>query len=122
MKLGTLKSKSSLDGELCVVSKDLKLATKATSIVPSLREAIEKWDEVAPALESLSRSLNSGQVKESFAADTADWHACLPRTWLFADGSAFIHHIKLVRMARKAPLPETLQTVPLMYQGECGEF
>jgi fumarylacetoacetate (FAA) hydrolase len=51
-----------------------------------------------------------------------DFLSALPRTWLFADGSAFIYHIKLVRKARNAPLPETLTTVPLMYQGECGQF
>lgn len=121
MKLGTLKS-SSKDGELCVVSRDLKRAVKASHIVPNLREALENWEEFAPKLQKLSQDLESKTVRGDFAVVEEDFHAALPRTWLFADGSAFIHHIKLVRQARKAALPETLLTVPLMYQGECGEF
>lgn len=122
MKLGSLKSKSSRDGELCVVSKNLKNAVKATSISSSLREAVENWQSVEPKLQELYKDLNQGRAIDSFPVKETDFHSALPRTWLFADGSAFIHHIKLVRMARKAPLPETLQTVPLMYQGECGQF
>lgn len=122
MKLGTLKSANSLDGELCVISRDLTTAVKATHIAPSLREAVEKWSQTESALQKLSEELNSGKATGAFAVKEGDFHSALPRTWLFADGSAFIYHIKLVRMARKAPLPETLSTVPLMYQGECGQF
>lgn len=122
MKLGSLKSAQSLDGELCVISRDLKTAVKATHIAPSLREALEKWSEKEALLQKLSADLNSGVAANAFPVNEADFHSALPRTWLFADGSAFIYHIKLVRMARKAPLPETLETVPLMYQGECGQF
>lgn len=121
MKLGSLKS-SSLDGELCVVSKDLKKAVKVTHIVPSLREAMEKWTQYEGKLQQIYTDLNAGKIIESFVVRPEDFHSALPRTWLFADGSAFIYHIKLVRMARKAPLPATLETVPLMYQGECGQF
>lgn len=122
MKFGSLKSTKSLDGELCVISRDLKSAVKATHIVPSLREAVEKWDDVHAALKKISDELDSGRGQNSFAVNVADFHSALPRTWLFADGSAFIHHIKLVRKARNAALPETLETVPLMYQGESGSF
>lgn len=122
MKLGSLKSNKSKDGELCVVSRDLKTAVKATHISPSLREAIEDWSAVEKPLQQLYAQLGEGTASESFVVDQTKFHSVLPRTWLFADGSAFIHHIKLVRMARKAPLPETLETVPLMYQAECGEF
>ena len=121
MKLGSLKSQS-LDGELCVVSRDLKTAVKATHLAPSLREAVEKWGEVEAPLQQLYKDLNDGKAAKTFAVKESDFHSALPRTWLFADGSAFIYHIKLVRMARKAPLPETLTTVPLMYQGESGQF
>jgi fumarylacetoacetate (FAA) hydrolase len=121
MKLGSLKSKS-LDGELVIVSRDLKKVAKASHIAPSLREAVEKWDVAAPLLQKLSDELNAGKVSSTLPYNEADFHSCLPRTWLFADGSAFIHHIKLVRKARNAPLPETLNTVPLMYQAEAGEF
>ncbi|QDK36335.1 fumarylacetoacetate hydrolase family protein [Bdellovibrio sp. NC01] len=122
MKLGSLKSKESLDGVLCVVSRDLKTAVKVPQIAANLREAMEKWSENQAALEKVYSDLNEGKAAGSFAVNEQDFHSALPRTWLFADGSAFIYHIKLVRMARKAPLPETLTTVPLMYQGECGQF
>ena len=122
MKFGSLKSKKSLDGELCVVSRDLKTAVKATSVVPSLREAVENWEQVQASLEKIYSDLNAGNAAGSFAVNPQDFHSALPRTWLFADGSAFIHHIKLVRKARNAAVPETLETVPLMYQGESGSF
>ncbi|MEK2689671.1 fumarylacetoacetate hydrolase family protein [Bdellovibrio sp. GT3] len=122
MKLGTLKSAHSLDGDLCVVSRDLKTAVKATHIAPNLREAMEKWSSKEADLKKLYNDLNDGKAAGSFAVNEQDFHSALPRTWLFADGSAFIYHIKLVRKARNAPLPETLTTVPLMYQGECGQF
>lgn len=122
MKFGSLKSKASLDGELCVVSRDLKTAVKVPQIASSLREAVEKWSEKESVLQKVYTELNEGKAAGAFAVNENDFHAAMPRTWLFADGSAFIYHVKLVRMARKAPLPETLTTVPLMYQGECGQF
>lgn len=122
MKLGSLKSKS-LDGELIVVSRDLKHFARAKHISPSLREAIENWTLVEPQLNKISEALNSGNFDNAEKIKTEnDYHSCLPRTWLFADGSAYIHHIKLVRQARNAPLPATLLTVPLMYQAESGRF
>jgi fumarylacetoacetate (FAA) hydrolase len=122
MKLGSLKSAKSLDGELIVVSRDNLKAVKATAIAPSLREALEIWAQVEKPLLKLSADLNDGTAPASFDVRASELHAALPRTWLFADGSAFIHHIKLVRKARNAELPETLLTVPLIYQGECGQF
>lgn len=122
MKLGSMKSNTDLDGELCVVSRDLKTAVKVPQISASLREVMEKWSEKEPVLQKVYKELNEGKAVGAFAVKEQDFHSALPRTWLFADGSAFIYHIKLVRMARKAPLPETLSTVPLMYQGECGQF
>lgn len=122
MKLGTLKSNKSLDGELCVVSRDLKTAVNVSVLVPSLREAMEQWGKYEPELKKIYVDLNDGRAEGSFLVVESDFHSALPRTWLFADGSAFIYHIKLVRMARNAALPETLETVPLMYQGECGSF
>lgn len=123
MKLGSLKSKKSLDGELVVVSRDLKSFVPAGHIAPSLREAIEKWSDAEPALKKISDDLNAGKLSDAQkVTDEKIFHSCLPRTWLFADGSAFIHHIKLVRKARNAELPQTLLTVPLMYQAESGRF
>jgi fumarylacetoacetate (FAA) hydrolase len=120
MKLASLKSKTSRDGELIVVSRDNQKAIRASHIAPSLREAIERWDVCKPKLEQLYAEVASH--KEAFAVDPQSLHSPLPRTFQWADGSAFIHHVKLVRMARNAPMPETLETVPLMYQGGGDSF
>lgn len=122
MKLGSLKVAGRPDGELCVISRDLKKAVKASTIAPSVREAVERWAEVEPSLRKLSSDLDAGNAVGSFNVDESAFQSALPRTWLFADGSAFIHHIRLVRKARNAAPPETLMTVPLMYQAESGRF
>lgn len=122
MKLGSLKS-GHLDGELIVFSQDRKKYVRAGHIVPSLREALENWNRFSPSLQKIYSDLNAGKIPQAENNDDeSKFLACLPRTWLFVDGSAFIHHVKLVRQARKAPLPETLLTVPLVYQAESGRF
>ena len=121
MKLGTLKS-NSLDGQLVVVSKDNAKAVKVLDIAENLRTALENWKEAKPKLEEVYESLNSGNLSDTFDVNENDFHSPLPRSFGWADGSAFIHHIKLVRMARNSPLPETLTTVPLMYQGGSDTF
>ena len=122
MKLGSLKSSKSLDGELIVVSRDNKKAARASAIAPSLREALERWASVEKELLQLSDDLNHGKITSAFDVNVSELASSMPRSWLFADGSAFIHHIKLVRKARNAEPPETLMTVPLIYQGESGQF
>src|SRR5437870_4286195 len=113
MKLGSLKSTTSRDGEFIVVSKDNQRAIRAGHIAPSLREAVENWKVCKPKLEALSKQLNEDVGKDAFELDHAKLHSPLPRSFQWADASAFIHHIKLVRMSRNAPLPENLTTVPL---------
>lgn len=122
MKLGTLKSKTSRDGDLIVVSSDNQRAARARAIAPSLREAVENWAVCGPKLEELYKQLNAGLAKDSFPINTADLHSAMPRSFQWADGSAFLFHVKLVRMSRGAPMPETLETVPLMYQGGSDDF
>lgn len=122
MKLGSLKSANSRDGHLIVVSKDNQKAILASQIAPSLREAVENWSKCKPQLEDLYRRLNAGNVTGEFKIKPEDLHSAMPRAFQWADGSAFIHHVKLVRMARNAPMPETLETVPLMYQGGSDSF
>lgn len=122
MKLASLRGPRSVDGELVVVSKDMKTYARATHICPTLREALENWQHVGPALESFSEKLNAGFVDDVHFYNETEMESALPRTWLFADGSAFIHHIRLVRKARNAEPPATLMTTPLMYQGESGAF
>lgn len=121
MKLATLKS-NSRDGELLVVSRDNKSAVKATDIAPSLREALESWGQAKPKLEALYKDLNAGKASGSFSVNEADLHSAMPRAFQWADGSAFLHHVKLVRKARGASLPEDLFRVPLMYQGGSDDF
>ncbi len=122
MKLGTLKNPERLDGDLVVVSRDTKKAVKAGHIVPSLREAVEQWDRVEAPLKALYEELNAGKTSAAFAVDTHQFHAPMPRSFAWLDGSAYIQHVKLVRKARNAPLPEGLQTDPLMYQGGSDSF
>lgn len=122
MRLGSLRSGKSKDGELILGTPDGKRAVRASDIVPNLREAFENWREVEGPLKELDQKLRAGVATGIFDVQSKDLAAALPRTWLFADGSAFIYHIKLVRQARKAALPETLETVPLMYQAESGRF
>ncbi len=123
MKLATLKSASSRDGELVVVSRDNKFYTSASDICKNMIAALDSWAKIEPLLKKRSDDLNSGAILQKFEIKNfQNFESALPRTWLFADGSAFIHHIKLVRKARKAALPETLLTTPLMYQGESGRF
>lgn len=121
MKLGTLKDKK-LDGIPVVVSKNNQKAVKVDHITPSLREALENWDQVSPKLEQIYKDLNDGKAANSFNVDENAFHSPLPRSFHWVDGSAFVHHIKLVRKARNAPLPEDLNTVPLIYQGGGDTF
>lgn len=120
MKLGSLKSKNR-DGSLVVINRDLTKYAEASDISPTLISALENWSEVQSLLQKRFLDLDEGRIV-GINYDENKMSSCLPRSYLFADGSAFIHHVKLVRMARKAPLPETLSTVPLMYQGECARF
>ena len=120
MKLGTLKS-SSRDGSLVVVSKDNKRIAPAGAIAPHLRSAVENWGQTRPRLQEVYNRLNEGkgdfqELKEE------DFLSPLPRAFQWIDGSAFIQHVKLVRKSRNAPLPETLETSPLVYQGGGDQF
>lgn len=120
MKLGSLKS-SSKDGALVVVSRDNKKMAPAENIAKNLLSAIENWSETRPALEDLFKNLNEGNLK-GMPVDEKDFLSPLPRSFQWIDGSAFIQHIKLVRKSRNAPLPETLLTIPLAYQGGSDSF
>ena len=126
MKLGSLRSKESRDGELCVVKRDLTKAIRVADIAPNLpktlRESIEKWSDVKPALEKIAADLEAGKLTAAFAVDETKFHSPLPRAFQWADGSAFLHHVKLVRQARGADMPETMYVDPLFYQGGSDDF
>ena len=121
MKLASIKS-NSRDGSLIIVSKDNKRGALALEIASSLREAIENWSAVKPALEDLYKQLNNSKIPASFKLNHEKLIAPLPRSFSWIDGSAYIQHIKLVRKARGAPIPETLETIPLIYQGGSDTF
>lgn len=122
MKLGSLKSQSR-DGDLCVVSRDLTRAVRATHIAPNLRSAVENWSEIAPRLKSLFEALQSNDpAVQSFKVDQTRFHSPMPRSFQWADGSAFLHHVKLVRKARNAEMPPSFYEDPLMYQGSSDDF
>ncbi|MCB9397603.1 MAG: fumarylacetoacetate hydrolase family protein, partial [Acidobacteria bacterium] len=121
MKFASLKSNQNPDGELVVVSRDLSRACRVANIAASLREAVEHWETCSAKLQTVYDGLNAGTV-ESFNLDPTQCHSPLPRAFGFLDGSAYIQHIKLVRKARNAELPETLLTVPLMYQALSDGF
>ncbi len=121
MKLGTLK-KNSLDGELVVVNKAMTHFKKVANIATTFQEALESWATVKPKLESVYADLNSGNLDGADTYSNTLMHSPLPRAYQWLDGSAYIHHIVLVRKARNAEPPATLLTVPLMYQGGSDTF
>ena len=121
MKVGTLKHESNKDGELVVISRDNSRYVKVPEIARSLREAIENWAGIKDRLKKTYEDLNSNAI-DGEAMDETLFHSPLPRTFQWADGSAFLHHVKLVRMSRNAEMPERLFEVPLMYQGGGDNF
>ena len=121
MKLATLKD-GSRDGQLVVVSRDLSQAHYATGIANSLQQVLDDWAFMAPQLEDLSVALNQGRARHAFAFDPAQCMAPLLRAFQWADGSAYLNHVELVRKARNATVPESFYTDPLMYQGGSDDF
>ncbi|MDE2288031.1 fumarylacetoacetate hydrolase family protein [Pandoraea sp.] len=116
MKLATLKD-GSRDGLLIVVSRDLATAQVADGIAPTLQRVLDDWDFYAPQLQEVYEALNHGRGRHSFAFDPRECMAPLPRAYQWADGSAYVNHVELVRKARGAEMPPEFWTDPLMYQG-----
>ena len=116
MKLATYKD-GSRDGQLVVVSRDLGTAHYATGIADRLQQVLDDWGFLSPQLQDLYDSLNSGKARHAFAFDPAQCMAPLPRAYQWADGSAYINHVELVRAARQSEVPASFYTDPLMYQG-----
>ncbi len=121
MKLATYKD-GSRDGQLVVVSRDLGQAHYATGIASRLQQVLDDWSYMAPQLQDLSHQLNSGKAPHAFAFDPRQCMAPLPRAYQWADGSAYINHVELVRQARGAEVPANFYTDPLMYQGGSDDF
>ncbi len=121
MKLATYKD-GSRDGQLVVVSRDLSSAHFATGIATRLQQVLDDWNFLSPQLEDLSATLNNGKARHAFAFDPRLCMAPLPRAYQWADGSAYINHVELVRRARKAEVPASFYEDPLMYQGGSDDF
>ncbi len=117
MKLATLKN-GTRDGQLVVVSKDLTHYLSATGIASTLQEAMDNWAAVAPELVALAKSINS----DSPVFNQSQAHSPLPRAYQWADGSAYVNHVELVRKARGVDMPDSFWTEPLMYQGGSDTF
>ncbi|PJI99412.1 fumarylacetoacetate (FAA) hydrolase [Acidovorax sp. 69] len=121
MKLATYKD-GSRDGQLVVVSRDLGTAHYATGIASKLQQVLDDWGFLSPQLQDLYDQLNSGRARHAFPFDPAQCMAPLPRAYQWADGSAYINHVELVRKARNSEVPESFYTDPLMYQGGSDDF
>src|SRR5690606_24724690 len=119
MKLASLKA--GRDGRLVIVKADLTRYVDASAIAPTLQAALDDWPAVLPRLRALSESLESG-AKAGEPFDEAKCASPLPRAYQWADGSAYVNHVELVRKARGAEMPETFWTDPLMYQGGSDSF
>ncbi|MEW5249386.1 fumarylacetoacetate hydrolase family protein [Microbulbifer sp. 2201CG32-9] len=119
MKLASLNS--GRDGQLVVVSEDLSRMAPAGDIAPNLQSALDDWSQVSGQLEALYLKLQSGAI-EGQPFDQAQCASPLPRAYQWADGSAYVNHVELVRKARNAEVPASFWTDPLMYQGGSDTF
>jgi fumarylacetoacetate (FAA) hydrolase len=120
MKLASLKG--SRDGTLVVVSRDLERQVAAPHIAPTLQAVIDNWHDCAPRLMRVYELLNEGQADGAKPFDPKQCLSPLPRAYQWADGSAYVTHVELVRKARGAEMPPSFWTDPLMYQGGSDSF
>jgi len=121
MKLATLKT-GRRDGTLVVVSRDLVTCQAVPDIAPTLQAALDDWERVAPQLRAVYEVLNAGTAPDAASFIEQECASPLPRAFQWADGSAYINHVELVRKARGATVPPSFYTDPLMYQGGSDAF
>lgn len=121
MKLATLKDHTR-DGKLLVVSRDLTTAVIAADIAPTMQYALDHWAQCKPKLHALYEKLNRGEISNTLEFGTLNLASPLPRAYQWADGSAYVNHVELVRKARGAEMPENFWHDPLMYQGGSDTF
>ena len=121
MKLATLKN-NSRDGALVVVSRDLSHCVAVPHIAPTLQAALDDWSSLESELRATYEQLNAGQAVGAQRFDAATCHSPLPRAYQWADGSAYLNHVELVRRARNSQVPESFFSDPLMYQGGSDSF
>lgn len=121
MKLATLKN-NTRDGQLVVVNKSLTKAVAVAEIAATLQQAIDNWAATSSKLVEVYNALNAGTIDNAMDFDEVACESPLPRAYQWADGSAYVNHVELVRKARNAEMPETFWTDPLMYQGGSDSF
>ena len=120
MKLASYRS--GRDGALVIVDRDLQRCCSAADIAATLQGALDDWPRVAPRLKARYAALGAGEVSASEAFDIARCAAPLPRAYHWADGSAYVTHVELVRKARGAELPASFWADPLVYMGASDAF
>lgn len=121
MKLATLKD-GTRDGKLIVVASDLRRAVSAETIATTMQAALDNWAICEPQLQSLATALNAGNARDTFPFDAKAVAAPLPRAYQWCDGSAFLHHGRLMERAFNLPPMPDFETIPLMYQGGSDDF
>ena len=121
MKLATLRN-GTRDGQLVVVSRDLKWAMPVPSIAPTLQAALDDWSRTSPLLLEVSEHLAEGHANGALPFDPNAALAPLPRSSHWVDGSAYVNHVELVRKARNADMPPSFWSDPLVYQGGSDDF
>jgi fumarylacetoacetate (FAA) hydrolase len=121
MKLATLKT-DTRDGQLVLVSRDLKRCQAVPGIAATLQYALDHWAQCAPRLQEAYERLNADSTGTTMPFDPARCHSPLPRAYQWADGSAYLNHVELVRKARNSQVPASFWTDPLMYQGGSDSF
>ena len=121
MKLATLKN-NTRDGQLVIVSRLLDKTVVVSDIAATLQAAIDNWSEVSPKLAEVYQALNNNELANTLTFEQADCESPLPRAYQWADASAYVNHVELVRKARNAEMPESFWTDPLIYQGGSDAF
>lgn len=121
MKLATIKN-NTRDGQLVVVNKALTHCVSVPDIATTLQYALDNWSKVEGALNDIYLGLNEGTEPNAYTFDPVNCESPLPRAYQWADGSAYVNHVELVRKARGAEIPDSFWTDPLMYQGGSDDF
>lgn len=121
MKLASINN-GSRDGQLVVVTRDLTKAVAVKEVANTMQEALDQWETKEPLLRAVYEDLNAGKLADTLDFTTAKVMAPIPRAYHWADGSAYVTHVELVRKARNAELPASFWTDPLMYMGASDAF
>jgi fumarylacetoacetate (FAA) hydrolase len=105
------------DGQLVIVDRALARFIPVPTIAPTLQSALDRWNDVEPLLRDIASALEDGKVAGARPFDPRDCAAPLPRAYHWADASAYVNHVELVRKARGAEMPKSFWEDPLIYQG-----